>query len=339
MPKIDIPGQLSLWSTGRPCFKLDLLGELMLYRPLGTTDMKVSILSFGASPLGSVFRPVAEEEGIRALHAALDLGVNFIDVSPFYGLTKAETVLGKALRGIDRKRYYLATKVGRYGHEMNDFDFSAARVTRSVDESLARLGVDCVDIIQCHDIEFGDIQQVIHETLPALRKIVAGGKARYVGITGLPLKVFRAVIDHAKVDTILSYCHYSINDTALESLIPYLQEKRVGIINASPLSMGLLSNREPPVWHPAPADIRAACAKAAAFCHAQGADIAKLAVQFALADTRIATTLVGTASSENIINNVRWAGEPMDTRLLAEVQKILAPIHNKTWPSGRPENN
>jgi L-galactose dehydrogenase len=311
----------------------------MKYRPLGRTGLQISCLSYGASPLGSVFEKIHEPDGIRTVHTALDLGINFIDVSPFYGLTVAETVLGKALATVRRDRYYLATKVGRYGHEMKDFDFSAARVTRSVDESLERLGVDYVDLIQCHDIEFGSLQQVIDETLPALRKVVAAGKARFVGITGLPLKVFPAVLDKAPVDTILSYCHYSLNDTALAGLIPDLERRGVGIISASPLSMGLLSNRGAPNWHPAPQEVRAACAKAAAFCREKGTDIAKLAVQFAVAEPRIATTLVGTASPENITNNVKWAGEPLDETLLADVREILTPIHDVTWPSGRPENN
>lgn len=311
----------------------------MMYRTLGRTGLNVSCLSYGASPLGSVFRGIDEPEGIRTVHTALDLGINFIDVSPFYGLTKAETVLGKALATVPRDRYYLATKVGRYGHEMADFDFSAARVTRSVEESLQRLGVSHVDIIQCHDIEFGDLEQIIHETIPALQKVVAAGKARFIGITGLPLKVFPAVFSRAPVDSILSYCHYSLNDTALSSLLPILQDKGIGIINASPLSMGLLSNREPPAWHPAPADVRAACARAAAFCRDRGVDIAQLAVQFAVAEPRIATTLVGTASPANITNNVRWADQPLDQALLADVLRLLAPIHNVTWPSGRPENN
>ena len=311
----------------------------MHYRQLGQTDMQVSCLSYGASTLGSVFRSVNEDAGIRTVHVALDLGVNFIDVSPYYGLTKAETVLGKALQGVPRTRYFLATKVGRYGPNMGDFDFSAARVTRSVDESLARLGVSYVDIIQCHDIEFADLHQIIHETIPALRKVVQAGKARYVGITGLPLKVFSDVIEKTAIDTILSYCRYSLNDTALERLLPLLEARHVGIISASPLSMGLLADREPPAWHPATPDIRAACGKAAAFCRGNGKDIAKIALQFALANPRIATTLVGTANPENITNNCKWADEPLDQQLLADVQKILAPILNQTWPSGRPENN
>lgn len=311
----------------------------MQYRELGQTGLRVSVLSYGASPLGSVFRGIQEPEGIRTVHTALDLGINLIDVSPYYGLTKAETVLGKALKGIDRGRYYLATKVGRYGAEQKDFDFSAYRVTRSLDESLARLGVEYVDIIQCHDVEFGDLDQIVNETLPALRNIVRQGKARFVGITGLPLKVFKYVADRAAIDTVLSYCHYSLTDESLSSLLPYLNDKRIGIINASPLSMGLLSNREPPEWHPAPADVREACAKAAQLCRDRGSDIARLAVQFAVNNPEIATTLVGTASPQNITSNARWVDEPIDVDLLRAVREVLLPIHNKTWPSGRPENN
>jgi L-galactose dehydrogenase len=310
----------------------------MEYRKLGKTGLEISALSFGASSLGSVFRNINEAEGIRTVHTALDLGLNFIDVSPCYGLTKAETVLGKALKGIARDRYYLATKVGRYGAD--EFDFSAGRVTASIDESLARLGVDHIDLIQCHDIEFGSLEQVIEETLPALHKIQAQGKVRFIGITGLPLKIFRYVLDRTtEADTILSYCHYSLNDTALDELVPYLQKKEMGIINASPLSMGLLSNRDTPDWHPAPDEVKQTCAKATAFCRDKGEDIVKLAVQFSMANPNLTTTLVGTASPENIEKNVQWIQEPMDEELLAAVLNILEPIHNKTWSSGRPENN
>ena len=309
----------------------------MEYRVLGKTGLKVSALSFGASSLGSVFRPVDEAESIRAVQTALDLGINLIDVSPYYGLTRAETVLGKALKGIPRDEYYLATKVGRYGDDL--FDFSAGRVTASVDESLARLNVDYVDIIQCHDIEFGDLDQVVNETLPALRKLEEGGKVRFVGVTGLPLKIFRYVLERAELDTILSYCHYSLNDTALDALASDLKAKQVGIINASPLSMGLLSDRGAPKWHPASQEVKAACARAAAFCRERSAELARLALQFSVAHPDLATTLVGTASPENVAKNVRWVEEPMDQELLAQVMQMLAPIHNQTWPSGRPENH
>ncbi len=308
----------------------------MEYRDLGKTGLKVSALGFGASPLGGVFGDIDEAKGIRTVHAAIDLGINFFDVSPYYGLTWAETVLGKALKEIPRDRYYVATKVGRYGAD--EFDFSARRVAVSVDESLARLNVDYVDLIQCHDIEFGSLDQVIYETLPALRRLKEQGKVRFIGVTGLPLKIFRYILDRAQVDTILSYCHYCLNDTALDTLIPYLKEQGVGIINASPLSMGLLSNQGAPAWHPASDEIKTACAEAAAFCRKHGADISQVAIQFSLANRDLATTLVGMARYQNLLKNVRWMQESIHQDLLAEVLKILAPIHNQTWPSGL-ENN
>jgi L-galactose dehydrogenase len=179
---------------------------------------------------------------------------------------------------------------------------------------------------------------VVNETLPALRKLEEGGKVRFVGVTGLPLKIFRYVLERAELDTILSYCHYSLNDTALDALATDLKAKQVGIINASPLSMGLLSDRGAPQWHPASQEVKAACARAAAFCRERGAELSRLAIQFSVAHPDFATTLVGTASPENVAKNVRWVEEPMDQELLAQVMQMLAPIHNQTWPSGRPEN-
>lgn len=301
----------------------------MQYRTLGKTGLKVSVPSFGGSSLGGVFRVIDEVEAIRTVHTALELGINFIDVSPFYGVTRAEAVLGKALKGIPRDRYYLATKVGRYGE--TEFDFSARRVSASVDKSLSRLGLDEIDLIQCHDIEYGDLDQVIAETIPALRKLQEKGKVRYVGITGFPLKIFSYVLARTDVDTILSYCHYSLNNTSLEKLLPFLEHKQVGIINASPLSMGLLTSSGPPAWHPATQEIKTACSKAASYCRERGVDIAQLALQFALANPRINTTLVGTANPGNLRKNVKSLESPIDEELLAKVQEIFIPIRDKTW--------
>jgi L-galactose dehydrogenase len=309
----------------------------MEYRPLGKTGLRVSALGYGASPLGSVFREIDEAAGVRAVHTAIDLGINFIDVSPYYGATRAESVLGKALREIPRDRYLLATKVGRYGQD--EFDFSSGRVARSVEESLQRLGVETIDLIQCHDIEFGSLDQVVEETIPALRRLRGEGKVRFIGITGLPLGIFPAVLDRTPVDTVLSYCHYTLNDTSLEDLFPYLREKEIGVINASPLAMGLLTERGAPAWHPAAPEIQAACARTAAHCRSRGVDLAQLALQFAVGAPEVATTLVGTASPQNLRKNAAWIEQPIDRDLLAEVQALLAPIRNRTWPSGRMEND
>jgi len=304
-------------------------------RPLGATGIEVSMLGFGASPLGGVFGPVAQEEATRAVYAALDLGINLFDTAPFYGATKSESVLGEALVGIPRERFVLATKVGRYGAA--NFDFSADRVMLSIEESLQRLRVDTIDIMTCHDIEFVPIDQVVNEAIPALHRARDQGKIRFVGVSGLPLRIYREALDHTSLDTILSYCHHTLNDDSLLDLIPYLQAKQVGIINASPFAMGLLTGAPPPEWHPAPESLKAACRRAAEHCRARGAELAPLALRFAVSNPSIATTLVGMRSQQEVEQNVAWLQQPQDTALQAEVLEILRPVHNVSWPSGNSE--
>ncbi|OZB99144.1 aldo/keto reductase [Paenibacillus sp. XY044] len=309
----------------------------MKYRKLGKTCLEVSALGFGASSLGSVFRDTDEQESIRTVHEAIDSGINYIDVSPYYGLTKAETVLGKALTEIPRDRYLLSTKAGRYGE--HEFDFSHNRILTSLEESLKRLHVNEVDILFLHDIEFVPAPIILEEAIPALEKLKQAGKIRFAGICGLPLALFETFLPQTDIDAIISYCHYSLNDTSLLDLMPLLSEKNTGLVNASPISMGLLSTRGTPSWHPAGPEIKEACQKAAQFCADQGEDIAKLAVQFSTSNERIPTTLVSTANPHNIRRNASWVEEPMDERLLNEVLAILEPVHNRTWISGRPEYN
>ncbi len=308
----------------------------MKYRKLGKTGLDVPVLSYGASSLGSVFRNIDEEEGIKTVHTAVEFGMNLIDVSPYYGLTKAETVLGKALKDIPREKFILSTKAGRYGE--HEFDFSKARIMTSVEESLKRLSTDYVDILLLHDIEFASYKQIIEESIPALKQLKKEGKIRFFGVSGLPLSIFKKVLNETDLDVILSYCHYSLNDNSLLDILPVLEKNQVGLMNASPLSMGLLSNRSVPEWHPASQEIKDVCCKAALFCKQHGEDISKLAIQYSVANEKIPTTLVSTASVENVIKNIEWANNPIDTELLIEVLAILEPIHNKTWSSGRSED-
>ena len=130
----------------------------MEQRALGNTGLTLPKVSFGASSLGEEFGPVDLNEALRVVRTAIDLGMNFIDTSPFYGRGMSEVLLGVALRDVPREDYILGTKLGRFSHE--HFDFSAKRVVESVDISLSRMGVDHLDICLCHDIEFVDIHQI-----------------------------------------------------------------------------------------------------------------------------------------------------------------------------------
>ncbi|PWA46905.1 NAD(P)-linked oxidoreductase superfamily protein [Artemisia annua] len=275
----------------------------MELRPPGNTALKLSCVRFGGSPFGSVYGSVSDEEAIDTVHEAFKLGINFFDTSPYYGGTLSEKVLGKALKavGVPRNEYIVSTKCGRY---KEGFDFSAERVTRSIDESLERLQMEYVDILQCHDIEFGSLDQIINETIPALQKLKETGKIRFVGITGLPLEIFTYVLDRVPLGTV----------------------DGVGVISASPLSMGLLTESGPPEWHPASAEL-----------------------QYSLCN-KDTSTIVGMKSVEqyftlsyfssfiqvhvNVVAATELAQGQIDEQTLAEVEEILKPVKNQTWPSG-----
>jgi aryl-alcohol dehydrogenase-like predicted oxidoreductase len=309
----------------------------MEFRPLGNTGIELSVLSFGASSLGQEFRTVDLNEALEAVPVALDCGMNFIDTSPYYGRGMSEVLLGVALKNIPRDSYYLGTKLGRY--DANHFDFSASRVVESVDVSLHRLGVDHLDICLCHDIEYVDMQQIVDETLPALRKIQEQGKVRFVGISGYPMNIFPFILEQTDLDVVLSYNHYTLQNTMFAGLVPMLQERGVGIMNAAPFSARLLTNAPLPPWHKATEEVRAICRKAAEFCSDQGVDIAQLAVQFSVAHPDMTTCITGSANPERIRQWTEWVEQPTDQSLLESVLEILQPINNWFYVEGREENN
>lgn len=312
----------------------------MRYKELGKMGMKISHLCFGASSLGSVFRSTKEAESIEAVEAAIEGGINFIDVSPYYGHYKAETVLGKALKRIPREKYYLSTKVGRYGKDgVNTWDYSAKRATESVQESMERLGIDHIDLINVHDIEFqanmdGGLQKVVDETLPALVELKKKGLVGHVGITDLQLENLKWVVEHSEegtVESILNFCHYCLNDDKLKDFIDFFESRGIGIINASPLSMGLLSQRGVPDWHPAPKPLVEACAKAAQRCAEKNYPIERLAIQYAVSNPHIAGTLFSSANPDNVKRNIQWANEEPDWELVKEVQDIIGDQKRVSW--------
>ena len=297
--------------------------------------MVVSSLSFGASSLGGVFHAIKEKEAVEAVFAAIEGGINFIDVSPYYGHYKAETVLGKALKDIPREKYYLSTKVGRYGKDgVNTWDYSAKRAVESVYESMERLNIEHIDLINVHDIEFADLHQVAEETLPALVELREKGVVSHVGITDLQPENLQWVIEHVEpgtVESVLCFCHYSLNDDLLTDYFDWFEQRGVGIINASPLSMGLLSSRGVPDWHPADRRLVDACAKAAAHCASKGYPIEALAVQYAVSNPRIATTLFSSANPDNVRRNIAVAGQAPDEELVKKVRAIIGDQMRVRW--------
>jgi len=306
----------------------------MEYRQLGSTGLSVSVLGFGGATLGDEYGPMDATEGRRAFDAAVDSGINLVDVSPYYGRTLAEERLGHYLRG-KRDRVVLATKVGRYDRDPPaGFDFSAARVTRSVEESLRRLQTDVIDIFLAHDIEFAPLSRILDETVPALHRLKEQGKVRFIGVTGFPLEVLRDAVEGAELDVVLSYCHYNLLNTRLASVLaPAVQTRSMGLINASPLHMGVLSPGGPPPWHPAPSEVLEAGRQAAEWCRSRGLDLAEIALRFALGSPAH-STLVGVRTLAELQTSLRALEPDPHPEATEELRALLAPVQDREWPSG-----
>jgi L-galactose dehydrogenase len=308
----------------------------MEYRTLPRSDLRVSIIGFGASPLGNEFRQIDPAEGDRAVHYAIERGINFFDVSPYYGRTLAEERLGAALRG-KRDQAVISTKCGRY--DTNYFDFSAERVVRSADESLRRLRTDHVDILYAHDIEFGDREQILNETIPALRKLKQQGKARLIGVTGYPLKILADVAVRGEVDAVMSYCRFNLLVRDLDfHLSPALEQRGLGLVNASPLHMGILTEQGAPAWHPAPENVRQAGKRVVQLCRARGIEPVAAALRFCLNHRYVSSTFVGMSKPEHVDTNLKALEMSADPEFLTEVERIAGADLNQIWSSGKPEN-
>jgi len=306
-------------------------------RRLGRTEIELTSLGFGASSIGAEFGQFDIDQSLRAVRTAIDAGINFIDTAAYYGRGMSEVLLGQILPAYTRESLIVSTKLGRYAPR--HFDFSAKRVAESIDVSLERMRLEYLDMVFCHDIEYGDVQQVIDETLPALRRQVEKGKVRCVGISGYPMKNFQRVIPTGLLDCVITYNHYTLqNDMALQWL-PLAQEHGVGVINAAPFSARLLTDLPLPVWHKAPEKVRSVAAKASQWCKSRGTTIEKLALQFSVSHPGFSSCLVGSAIPAEVTQWIDWIQEPIDQELIDGVRAQLQPIRNWYYIEGRPENN
>ena len=306
-------------------------------RLLGTTGAEVSVLGFGGAPLGDLYGDMTEQNGAATLYSAIDAGINLVDVAPYYGLTLAEERLGKALKG-RRDEVFLATKCCRFDHR--GFDFSASRVHSDIESSLKRLQTDHLDLFQIHDVEFGSQRQILEETLPAMEQIKKSGKARFIGITGLPVQMLRDLILEFPVDTVLSYCHYNLMVDDLEVVLaPAARTQGVGLINASPLHMGILSSSGPQPWHPASKETIRVGQQVAQLCQQWGVSVSSVALRFATDNRGITSTLCGMKNPKEVLQNIQGLETPNDPELLKQIAQLVEPVKNQTWHEGLPENS
>ncbi len=297
------------------------------------------MLGFGSVAIGGLYGESAQQQNIGAVQTAYDRGIFWFDTSPFYA--NSEEQLGIALKELGAKDIVISTKAGREFVDGNDggrFDFSPANIRSSLERSMNRIGVNFINLYIAHDVEFAEKpEQIIKETIPAMRELQQEGKIGYVGFSGYPLLMFPAFLEKVKGDFILTYAHHCLHDSTVARLIPYLKQKGVGILGGSPTGLGLLTERGPQYWHPAPDDVKAACASARDYCKQQGISFAHLSMQFALGmlgPKGIGAMLMGTSRSNEVLENIAAFDTKPDETHLKEVLKRLEPIQGRGWKSG-----
>ncbi|CAN7997132.1 unnamed protein product [Ixodes hexagonus] len=204
----------------------------------------------------------------------------------------------------------------------------------------AGLGVVGISLLLVHDVEFAPtIDVILQETLPALETLRQAGITRYIGITGYPLQTLREVIERSpvKINVVLSYCRGTLFDQALLEYIPFFQSLGLGVANAAPLGMGLLTRGPPPSWHPATDQLKDACARAYAFCQActeSGVSLEKLGLGYSLYKfSGVHTTIVGMNSCDTLRENIDCIRVTKDEKTTAELlqRKFFQPLATRHW--------
>ncbi|XP_026730321.1 L-galactose dehydrogenase-like [Trichoplusia ni] len=295
----------------------------MRYNEFGTTGIKTSHISLGGAAFSNIYGAFDEERGLNLIREAFKCGVNYIETGPWYGQGSSERTVGKALIGVPRESYFIGSKVGRYELVTERmFDFSAEKTAAGVDSTLARLGLDYVDIIQVHDFTFApDLSVVLKETLPTLQKAVDDGKARYIGLADYDIDLIAEVVEESevKISSVLSYAKSTLIDNRLQNYTKYFKSKGVGVANAAATGMGLLCNHGPQSWHPASDDIKAKCKKASDYCKEQNVELARLATWFTLNQPGIDTNICGFFNVDQLKDTV----ELLDNGLTEHEQRVL----------------
>lgn len=234
----------------------------MEYRPLGRTGMKVSAIGFGAWAIGGTWGPVDDEESMRALHAAIDAGVNFVDTADVYGDGRSERLVARLRRERPGETIFVATKAGRRLPRQTAEGYNRENLASWVDRSLKNLEMDAVDLLQLH-CPHPDVYDR-PEVFGILDDLVAAGKVRHYGISVETVDEAHRGIRHPRVATV-QIIFNMLRLKPAEELFAQARNRRVGLLARVPLASGLLTGKLTKTSSFAPDDHRAFNREGAAF--------------------------------------------------------------------------
>lgn len=310
----------------------------MKMRKLGDSDLEVSEICLGSWLTYGV--GVAQERAKACVHAAFDVGINFIDTANVYGRGAAEDVLGETLSGIDRHSYVMATKV-YFPMSKTDRGLSRAQIEKQLDASLKRLRTDFIDLYQCHR---ADPDTPLEETMEALTRAKQAGKVRWIGFSEWPVETIQAADALDGVEKFVSsQPQYSLMWRRPETaVIPWCREHGIGQIVWSPLAQGVLTGKYKP-GAPIPPDSRAASDEMGGFLREEwladpvlkaverigalaaqaGLTPAAFALAWVLREPNVTSAIIGASRPEQVHENARASGAVVEPALFAEAEGLM----------------
>jgi D-threo-aldose 1-dehydrogenase len=305
--------------------------DALALRPLGRTGLQVTALCVGGSPLGNMSAlygyEVSTERALRTLRAVLAGPINFLDTSNNYGDGESERRIGAALReaGGLPDGFVLATKVDRAASG----DFSGARVRRSLQESLDRLGLERLALVYLHDPEHISFEDGVAPGGPvqALVDLQREGLIDHLGVAGGPIDLMRRYIRTGAFQVVITHNRFTLVDRSAEPLLDEARELDVAVVNAAPFGGGVLAKGPAAVrdyaYGPAHPDVMARIEAMDAACARHDVPLAAAALQFSLGEPRVASTIVGISAPERVEETVALARWPIPAGLWDELLALV----------------
>jgi len=307
----------------------------MQYHTLGTTDLNASAIGLGTWSMGGRWwGEVDDSESIATIHKALDLGINFFDTADIYGFGHSEKLLARALTE-RRKEAVVATKVGLRWNNKGKIrnDLSRSYILKEIDESLARLNTDYIDLYQVH---WPDPNTSVEETMAALTQCVEAGKVRYLGASNLSVEQLAEYRKYGDIVSLQPPLNLFERQAELQ-LLPTCLKENIGVLIYSPLCRGLLSGKfKPDQQISEPVRKRDPFFTGRTFkrnlkiverlnslAEAHQKSVAQLAVAWVLTHSAVTVALCGARKSEQVAESADAANWHLDPRTLEEIEKIL----------------
>lgn len=314
-------------------------------RTITETGLTLTRLGVGGGPFGNLLAPLAAADVATVVGSALDLGLRYFDTAPIYGFGLAEERLGRALSGVDRDRFVLATKVGRLlrsdappdpalFHDGEPFfrdtppvnpvrDFSHRGVHASLEESLGRLGLERADIVYIHEPEREHIKQVIEQAYPALAEMRAEQRVKAIGLGSDLVDVMVELVEKLDLDCLLLASRYTLLDhSALDELLPLCVRRGVAVIVGGVFNSGILADPvNTPLYEyvPASEEVRDRVAEINEVCRRWKIPLRAAALQFPLAHPAVACAVVGMRNIHELEQNVAMLDVEIPADLWAEL--------------------